>query len=215
MGALIDMIGMRFGYLTVAGLGPTVHSPNGNARRMWGCFCDCGRVTFADRESLRRGNTKSCGCKKNEMIAAAKNSHRLSKSSTFNIWAGMIARCKPDAHPRYGSRGIKVCKRWQTFENFLSDMGERPSNKHTIDRIDNDGNYEPGNCRWIEHKLNCRNKSNNLILTHQGESRTLAEWSERTGLARNTIRGRIRLGWPVEQMLTTPARQLGVQRLHD
>lgn len=106
---------------------------------------------------------------------------------------------------RYGGRGIRVCDRWLTFATFLADMGERPPGT-TLDRVDNDGHYEPSNCRWVSRKENGRNRSDNRLLTLRGETKTLAEWVESTGFSLATLQGRVREGWTDERILTEPAR---------
>lgn len=124
----------------------------------------------------------------------------------------MKAACNnPNHHnyANYGGRGITMCERWKSFENFLADMGERPSRQHTIDRIDNNGNYEPGNCRWATPRQQLTNKRNNVRLTFNGETMTLMEWSERYNLLFETLRGRLKRGWSVEDALTRPIAKNG------
>lgn len=137
--------------------------------------------------------------------------HGWSKSRVYATWCAIRARCenpKNPSFPSYGGRGIYVCERWKSFENFLQDMGDRPTPKHSIDRIDNDGPYSPENCRWVgsvrEQRRNCRD---NRILILNGESLILAEWARRTGIDSETISMRIDdLGWSEEKALTTPLR---------
>ena len=126
---------------------------------------------------------------------------RMTKKS----WEAMLNRCRSNKHVHYndyGGRGIAVCDRWLLFENFLADMGSRPSKNHSIDRIDNNGNYEPGNCRWATRIEQHRNKRSNRHITAMGETHTLAGWAERTGLLKQTIRMRLERGWPDEDAVT-------------
>jgi hypothetical protein len=195
------MVGQQFGRLTVVEPGETRKSKSGVSRHFWRCRCACGSETFADRQSLRTGNTRSCGCLKSERLVAPRR-HGFANSRTYRIWAGMRQRCRSNAF--YTDRGISVCERWRDFAAFIDDMGECPSRRHTLDRRDNDRGYEPDNCRWVLHKINCRNKRNNRLLTLDGSTATVAEWSERTGIARQTILSRLRLGWSVDGALSTP-----------
>lgn len=135
--------------------------------------------------------------------------HGMCRTAEYRAWSGMRDRCnrKGNAAWRYyGGRGITVCERWQSFENFLQDMGLRPSRQHSIDRINTDGNYEPGNCRWATKKEQSNNSRANNIISFQGQQRTLAEWADHTGIPRNTIKLRQRRGWPIERMLSEPPR---------
>ena len=126
-------------------------------------------------------------------------------------WRGMLARCYSRTHhayARYGGRGIAVCERWRaSFEAFLEDMGPRPSKRQSIDRIDNDGDYEPGNCRWATPRQQARNRRNNREITWRGETRTVAGWAEVLGLSKHALRHRLEAGWSIERVLTAPPRQ--------
>ena len=136
--------------------------------------------------------------------------HGRSRTSLHNTWCTMIERCtnpKSGKWSVYGGRGIRVCERWLTFELFLADMGERPSAKHSLDRIDVDGDYEPGNCRWATQREQQRNRRNNHIVEYRGERACLAEWAERTGIRHHTILYRLRSGWSVDEALTRPVRR--------
>lgn len=135
------------------------------------------------------------------------------ESSEHAIWRGMIQRChNPRAkdYARYGGRGIQVCERWRTsFEAFFADMGPRPSTEHAIDRLDNDGPYEPANCAWRTHSENSRNRRNTRHITCFGETLPLVEWAARTGISRVLISHRLRAGWSVEEALTaTPSKSV-------
>ena len=132
----------------------------------WLCLCDCGEYIKTSGQNLKSGNTKSCGCLKKEVLKNNNHytKHNMSKTQIYKIWIGMNQRCKnpnDKDFQKYGGRGIKVCERWQGekgFENFLKDMGPRPSDLHSIDRIDNDGNYEPSNCDWASPELQGQNR---------------------------------------------------------
>jgi hypothetical protein len=130
-----------------------------------------------------------------------------SDTTEYSTWHGMIQRCTNPNSPRYdryGGRGISVCSRWrESFQNFLDDMGRKPSQSHSIDRINNDGNYEPSNCRWATQAEQMRNASSANLLTHNGETLCLTDWSIKTGISISGLRHRIALGWTVEEILTT------------
>jgi hypothetical protein len=119
------------------------------------------------------------------------------KTAEYRIWCAMRERCNSKNHveyPRYGGRGVLICDRWNSFENFLADMGERPSAEHSIDRIDVNGNYEPTNCRWASKSEQARNKRTSVLMTLNGETRHRLEWAERLNLSVNTIKRRQRMG---------------------
>jgi hypothetical protein len=131
---------------------------------------------------------------------------RLSETPEYNAWKQARMRCQNPRNARfkdYGGRGITVCERWQKYENFLSDMGPRPSPLHSLDRENNDGNYEPGNCRWATAEQQQRNMRNNNWITAFGETLCLQDWVRRTGLDSKTIRWRIATGWTPEDALST------------
>ena len=138
------------------------------------------------------------------------HSKRSGDTTTYRIWRNMLSRCQNanvPAYSNYGGRGISVCSEWETFENFLADMGERPEGL-TLDRIDNDGNYEPGNCRWASTSEQGRNKRGNRMLTWQDKTQCLTDWSEETGIAVSVLWARVTtLNWTVERALTTPVRR--------
>ncbi len=144
--------GDKIGMFTVLGRGP--RNPSGNIK--YHCRCDCGNEKFVNSGSLRRGMSKSCGCQVAEKCGNRFRTHGKSRTKEFFCWGGMLWRCKKD--PLYTERGIKVCERWLKFENFLADMGPIPDGKNSVDRINNDGDYEPGNCRWSDPKEQANNR---------------------------------------------------------
>lgn len=136
------------------------------------------------------------------------NATRQGQSKEYKTWAGLKARCynpKEENYRYYGGKGITVCSRWlDSFENFFEDMGKAPSNKHSIDRIDFNGNYEPSNCKWVTHKDQMNNTSFNKLITFNGQTLTQEQWGEKIGLNGTIIGKRLKRGWTVEKTLTTP-----------
>lgn len=196
-----NMTGKRFGLLTVV-CREGSHQVSGGAT--WLCHCDCGSEKVIEGRLLRNGTTNSCGClqKKNG------TTHGHSNDPTYYSWRAMLKRCNNEKHvayKNYGGRGITVCHRWQdSFVSFLTDMGERPSLQFSIDRIDSDGNYEPGNCRWATSDSQSRNRRNNVRLTLNGVTMTAAEWARKVGICQTSLQKRLKKGWPVEEALTRP-----------
>jgi hypothetical protein len=201
--AVRDLTGLTFDRLTVIELHDRCR---GVAR--WRCRCECGSETISTAHNLTSGRSKSCGCLSREMFRARGTTHGLCRSPEYGIWNAMRQRCEnPNnkSFPRYGAKGITVCQRWtESFESFLADMGPRPSPSHSLDRVDGTRGYEPSNVRWATMTEQNRNRKDNRILTHNGESHSLAEWSERTGISDSAIRTRLRKGWTVDDALTIP-----------
>jgi hypothetical protein len=202
-------VGERFGILTV--IEPAGKAKSGHMQ--WKCLCDCGKETVALGHNIRKGNTTSCGCRWRKHGQSNGNGGR--PTSTYKRWGGILDRCTNPNNKKYhlyGGRGITVCDRWrESFTAFLEDMGERPSKKHSLDRYpDQNGNYEPGNCRWATIREQNRNKSSNRLVTFQGETLTIAEWAERKGMIWETLDGRLKK-WTVEKALTTPVRPTNCQ----
>lgn len=192
----------RYGRLSVL-------SKNGTK---WTCRCDCGTVkTVRRKEILRRvGALQSCGCLQRETVAAMgrerNRTHGLKDTATYRSWSSMRNRCNNPsnvAYSNYGGRGISVVSRWDSFTNFLEDMGERPEGC-SIDRIDNDGNYGPENCRWANAVIQGRNRRSNTIIEFEGSSFTLVQAAELYGIPRHSIKYRLAAGWTVYRALMTP-----------
>lgn len=207
MKTLMDLTGQRYGYLTVLSEAPRV-----GTKRYWHCLCDCGNTKTVQHGNLRDGQIVSCGCKKKQLISKKNSTHGMTRSPEYNTWIHMLKRCNERNRTRekldYHDRGIRVCDRWQGengFINFFEDMGKKPSEKHSIDRIDNNAGYSPENCRWVTATTQNRNKRNNHIVEFHGERITLGELAERHGILCQTLHGRVlTLGWDIERAITTP-----------
>ena len=173
------------------------------------CRCKCGQVKEVIFRSIREGTSKSCGCYCIEL--ATKHGHASDGHLTeiYMVWSSMIRRCNDLNNKTYGGRGIKVCERWLDFNNFYSDMGDRPSEKHSLDRYpNNNGDYEPSNCRWATRIEQSRNRRSNRLIEFQGETKCLKEWAEQMNINRSTIIQRINKGESIEESLTKPASQI-------
>jgi hypothetical protein len=197
-----DLTGQRFGSLTVLGFSHA--SADGRGRRYWRCVCDCGNEAAIRGDSLKGGGTVSCGCALMKKLRTHGHAPIRKASPTYRSWNRMRARClKPTATQwkHYGGRGITVCKRWESFENFLADMGERPSLKHSIDRIDNSGNYEPGNCRWATMQEQCNNRRSSRMIEYDGVTMSLADWARKVGIKYQLLLQRLNRGWSAQDAL--------------
>lgn len=199
--------GQRYGRLTVI---ERVGSQDGHS--LWRFRCDCGTEITITANRARRRNNRSCGCLRREImtrLGKSNTTHGLSRRPEHAIWSGMHQRCADHRHPTYasyGGRGITVCDRWQTFENFYADMGPRPTPAHTIDRKDNDRGYDPENCRWITRSQQSRNTSRNIIVLWRGQRMCLKDAAALTNISYNTVKERVRRGWTPERALSTPVR---------
>jgi len=220
MGNIIDLTGRRFGRLLV------IHRDGTDKWRQvkWRCLCDCGSEVNIVGSSLRNGDSQSCGCLQKESIASRQYKHGHCKqkdgestSKEYRSCANMKRRCfdvTNNQYHNYGGRGIKVCDRWKdSFENFLEDMGECPCGM-SIDRINNDRDYEPGNCRWADNhtqRVNSRNNRfrNVTMIDIDGEVRCLTDWCCIYNVGTTTVLGRLSLGWPIDKALKTPVRKRG------
>lgn len=204
MNQRLDLTGETFGRLKVLGIDKKV-----GKRIYWKCECQCGGRTSTLAYNLRSGITRSCGCYAKEAFEKSKVTHGKSRTRIYHIWSGMISRCEhaytPKNRRNYIERGITVCEEWKSFENFCSwSMSHGYADDLTIDRIDNDKGYSPDNCRWATYHEQNLNRRNNVRITFNGETKTLTEWGESTGIPKRTIKYRIDTGWAVEDALTIP-----------
>ena len=186
-----DITGNKYGMLTA--INP-ICSKNGKV--VWQFLCDCGNNYFTISTAIKFGSIVSCGCHR-------KRQQGMGASREYHIWNKMIDRCtNQDAkdYKRYGGRGIKVCSRWMKFENFFFDMGKAPKEK-SLDRIDNNGDYSKANCKWSTNAEQHRNKSTNVVITYQGESKILTDWAKSLGLRVDTLWMRLKRNMPLEKAL--------------
>lgn len=203
----LDITGQHFGRLLV------LHATEQRKRKqvVWQCVCDCGNTTGVCGTELRNGDTRSCGCLQRERASNANRRHGATNTPEWNCWHGMIERCsypKSRIFKYYGGRGITVCERWKSFEAFLQDMGRKPSTSHSIERADNDGNYEPANCRWALKTEQANNSRRCHFLVHQGEKHSISQWAVKVGLPPSTIVARLnKLKWSIRRALFTPVRR--------
>jgi hypothetical protein len=172
----IDITGKRYGRLVVLSYS---HSNKGFA--IWNCQCDCGNTKIIYGASLKKGLTISCGCYRSEVSKSTATHGEARKTKEYRAWSGMISRCNTKSDHRYnqyGGRGIKVCDRWRhSYENFLADMGRAPSKRHSIDRINVNGDYHPDNCRWSLPIIQSNNTTKNVLIEFKGQRNTIANWA--------------------------------------
>ena len=192
---------MKFGRLTV--LSYMGKKSNGNT--YWLCQCQCGKRKSIRRGDFVSGKTQSCGCLNLEIMTK----HGQHKTPEYKAWVKMRFRClnpnEPSFHS-YGGRGIKVCKRWAKFENFIEDMGKRPSKKHSIDRVDVNGDYKPSNCRWATIRQQSRNRRDNHWITYKGKTLILNDWAKKLKIHKATLRARFKRGLSVKDCFERPLR---------
>lgn len=210
MSNAVDVKGLRFGRLVA--IKPT-NKRASNGSIIWECLCDCGTVTNVAYNSLKNGQV-SCGCKQKESVKIANTTHGKSYGKLYKIWTSLKSRCynpNDKAYKDYGGRGIKVYNDWYygfiTFYEWAFENGY--NDNLTIDRINNNGNYEPTNCRWVDRKIQQNNRRNNHYITIKGETKTLQEWGEYVGIKPNTILCRIRKNWSNEEAIFTPLQKKG------
>ena len=175
---------------------------------MWACECIDGNIRYVSGRALKSESVKSCGCLAKGHYLNINKTHGFSKEKMFNVWKGIISRCcnpKYNEYKNYGARGITVCEEWKNdYLRFKEDVGEKPSPEHSLDRIDNNGNYCKENCRWATPEEQSNNKRTNAFIEYNGKTLTVQQWSRETGIKRGVINHRLSLGWDAEKILTTP-----------
>lgn len=197
---IIDMVGKRFGrWMPILDCGK---SDSGKYQYL--CVCDCGESKVVAGIYLRSGGSRSCGCFQRESTSIRKGnqSHGKAKTSVYISWQSMKTRCTNSNHKhyhRYGGRDISYDPRWETFENFYADMGDKPAG-YTLERIDNSKGYSKDNCKWASRKEQLRNTISTVLLTHKGKTQCMLDWAKDTGLKYSTIRSRVNLGWTADQI---------------
>jgi hypothetical protein len=209
-GKSIDISGRRFNKITAVRLHSRVPKKNGGHDERWECACDCGRTVLMLKGSIKK--SYSCGCETVALIKVKKSRSRSKHKRLYSIWSNIKNRCTNSmdaAYRNYGGRGIKMCEAWAAygdagFAQFAKDVGEPPTAAHTLDRINNDGNYEPGNVRWADRKTQNRNRRDTLCVVVNGERFKVADLADFLGISRQTLVSRINHGWTGEKLLSTP-----------
>lgn len=207
MSQRIDLTWKIFGKLTVLEYAYTK-----NNKAYWKCRCDCGNFCDVPAQTLLNGTVTSCGCNRKEAMKKVAFKHGLRDTRLYQIWCNMKSRCyneNSNRYERYGGRGITICDEWlndpQAFYDWAMSHGY--DDTLSIDRIDNDGNYEPSNCRWISNKEQSNNRSSNHLITYEGKTMNMTQWSEYLGIPRKTLSDRLASGWSVEKAFTTKSKK--------
>lgn len=205
-----NLVGKKFGRLTV--IERAENGKHGDSR--WLCLCECGNSKVILGSHLKRGKIRSCGCFQKEFLEKCRTKHGKRHTKLYGIWAGIKRRCynkNEKTYKHYGGRGIKMCDEWlNNFEEFYKWAMENgysdKANKYqcTIDRINNNDDYKPSNCRWVDQKKQNSNKRTNRIFEYNNQKKCLTEWSEITGISKSTIYRRLNKGWNIEKILSTP-----------
>lgn len=198
MPAKIDLTGKQFDRWTVV----KQATQKLYGKPAWECLCTCGNTGIVAGSALRMGESRSCGCLMKEVAAenlrAAATKHGMHNTPMYFRWLGIKLRCYHPTHyayPRYGGRGITMCDEWKnSFKSFYAYIGDPPSEAHSLDRIDNNGNYEPGNVRWATKQEQANNRSDNVRITFNGETKTLAEWGRTLGVTPEAVAWRVKHG---------------------
>lgn len=194
-----NLTGRRFGRLLVVGLAGRL-----SLATYWYCLCDCKTFCWTTSNRLKREESLSCGCLRNDITSVIKWKHGLRHTSTYTIWANMLDRTLNSSnshYPNYGGRGIGVCDRWKDFRNFVADMGLRPKTL-TLERIDNNGGYGPDNCKWATRSEQAFNRRTSRSFSFAGKTQSLAAWAREYEMGHTTLKARLDAGWSTERALT-------------
>ena len=204
----VDITGLRVGYLTAIAFHAS--TPKGV---MWVVRCDCGREVLMEPSELKKQSKKgiqaSCGCKRRETIGRRNTKHGQSAHPLYAVWRSMLDRCSLPTHHawrNYGGRGITVCERWKSFPDFFADVSPTYAPGLTLDRENNEGNYEPSNCRWATRAQQTSNMRSNVWINTPKGRMTVSQAARAFGLGHTTILYRIGAGWPEDQLVTPPAQ---------
>lgn len=204
MSAKINMTGKRYGSVTA------LHDVGlcADGKYKWLALCDCGNKFEASGSKIRSGEVVTCPTCSSERVRLSRMTHGMRQTDEYRTWTHIKSRCfnaKVPEYKHYGGRGITMCSKWtESFEDFLADMGERPSKKHSIDRINNNGNYEPGNCRWATHKTQANNTRSNRKVTVNGTTKNMTQWADDIGVTREVIHKRLKRGIVGPPLLNHP-----------
>lgn len=214
MAKFLDLTGLRYGRLRVVHRTESVRTKGGTLITMWHCICDCGKESNVSTRNLRSGHTVSCGCLGSRATIGKRSiTHNKSNYGLYSVWSGIKRRCynpHEEGYRKYGGRGISMCDDWKNdFQLFYEWAISHGYNKSlSIDRIDNNGNYCPENCRWATAKEQSYNRRNTIYLEFRGKTKNLWEWEQETGIPASRIDDRLRKGWSVARALTQPLRRV-------
>lgn len=205
-----DIVGQTFNRLTVLGY-------VGSSK--WECQCSCGMTTIVETGNLKSGHTKSCGCFVRDMLVERNTTHGMAHSPTYGTWLSMVHRCH---HPNslnysyYGERGISVCDEWrnspEAFHNYVTKLPDYGKEGYTLDRINNDGNYEPDNVRWASQDTQVKNTRHTRLITYDDRTQCIVDWARELHMHPNTLRTRLNWGWDVETAFFAPIQRHPIPR---
>lgn len=205
MGAFIDLTGQRFGRLTVI-----ERAENKNGKIMWKCKCECGKIVIIQNNNLKSGHTKSCGCYKKDHSQG--KTHNKSNTRLYTIWENIKQRCYNSNcknYIKYGKRGITICDEWKNSFTAFYDwaMSNGYADNLSINRKDNNGNYEPSNCEWTTEKNQANNRRSSRYITYNGKTQTLAQWADELNIDYRALWARInQCNWSIDKAFNTPIK---------